>query len=135
MLQENHTFDNYFGMLNPYRQTNGLNVGDDGNTYNVDGIDDKLTTISNSDDEGTSYPLFKFTSTCIDDESSDWLASYGDVNRYNFLATRPIQMDGFVHNAEGYAKSCAASPSGTCSGAFHRSHRSSAPWATTTRAS
>ncbi len=118
MLQENHTFDNYFGMLNPYRQTNGLNVGDDGNTYNVDGIDDKLTTISNSDDEGTSYPLFKFTSTCIDDESSDWLASYGDVNTYNFLATRPIQMGGFVHNAEGYAKSCAASPSGTCSGAF-----------------
>ena len=118
MLQENHTFDNYFGMLNPYRQTNGLNVGDDGNTYNVDGIDDKLTTISNSDDEGTSFPLFKFTSTCIDDESSDWLASYGDVNTYNFLATRPIQMGGFVHNAEGYAKSCAASPSGTCSGAF-----------------
>ena len=118
MLQENHTFDNYFGMLNPYRQANGFNVGDDGNTYNVDGIDDKLTTISNSDDEGTSYPLFKFTSTCIDDESSDWLASYGDVNTYNFLATRPIQMAGFVHNAEGYAKSCAASPSGTCSGAF-----------------
>ncbi|MGC2620806.1 MAG: alkaline phosphatase family protein, partial [Acidobacteriaceae bacterium] len=23
MLQENHTFDNYFGMLNPYRKTNG----------------------------------------------------------------------------------------------------------------
>ncbi len=118
MLQENHSFDNYFGMLNPYRQSNGWNVGDDGNTYNVDGIDDKLTTISNSDDEGTSFPLFKFTSTCIDDESSDWLASYGDVNTYNFLATRPIQMGGFVHNGEGYAKSCAASPAGTCSGAF-----------------
>ncbi len=118
MLQENHTFDNYFGMLNPYRQTNGYNVGDDGNTYNVDGIDDKLTTISNADDEGTSFPLFKFTSTCIDDESSDWLASYGDVNTYDFLATRPIQIGGFVHNAEGYAKSCAASPAGTCSGAF-----------------
>ena len=118
MLQENHTFDNYFGMLNPYRQTNGLNVGADGNTYNVDGIDDKLTTISNSDDQGTIYPLFKFTSSCIDDESSDWLASYGDVNTYDFLATRPILMNGFVHNAEGYARSCAASPVGACSGAF-----------------
>ena len=30
MLQENHTFDNYFGMLNPYREANGWNVGDDG---------------------------------------------------------------------------------------------------------
>ena len=118
MLQENHTFDDYFGMLNPYRQTNGLNVGDDGNTYNVDGIDDKLSTISNTDDEGTTFPLFKLTSTCVDDESSDWLASYGDVNTYNFLATRPIQMGGFVHNAEGYAKSCAATPGGTCSGNF-----------------
>ncbi len=61
-------------------------------------------------------PLFKFKSTCIDDDSSAWLASYGDVNRYDFLTTRPILTDGFVHTAEGYAKSCAASNS--CSGAF-----------------
>ena len=44
------------------------------------------------------------------------LASYGDANTYNFAATRPILMDGFVHNAEGYAKSCAAG--GGCSGNF-----------------
>jgi phospholipase C len=117
MLQENHSFDNYFGMLNPYRIANNWNVGADGNTYSVDGIDDKLATISNEDDEGTSFPLFKFKSTCIDDDSSDWLASYGDVNRYNFLATRPILMDGFVHTAEGYDKSCAVSGSG-CSGVY-----------------
>ena len=117
MLQENHTFDNYFGMLNPYRQSNGYNVGADGNTYNVDGIDDKLNTISNTDDEGTTYTLFPFTSTCIDDETSAWLASYGDVNTYDFSAPRSILMDGFVHNAEGYAKSC-AQPGSSCSGAF-----------------
>ena len=117
MLQENHTFDNYFGMLNPYRKANGWNIGEDGVDYEVDGIDDKLSTISNSNDEGTAYPLFKFTSTCIDDESSDWLASYGDVNTYDFLTSRQILMNGFVHNAEGYAKSCAA-PGATCSGNF-----------------
>jgi len=116
MLQENHSFDNYFGMLNPYRHSKGWNIGDDGVDYEVDGIDDKLSTISNQDDEGTSYSLFKLTSTCIDDDSSDWLASYGDVNRYNFLATRPILTDGFVHNAEGYDKNCASSNS--CSGSF-----------------
>lgn len=116
MLQENHTFDNYFGMLNPYRQAQGWNKGDDGQIYSVDGIDDKLTTISNQNDEGTTFHLFKFKTTCVDDESSDWLASYGDVNRYDFSATRAINMDGFVHNAEGYAKSCAAS--GSCSGTF-----------------
>jgi phospholipase C len=114
MLQENHTFDNYFGMLNPYRRTMGMNVGADGVTYNVDGIDDK-PTISNSDTQGTAYSLFKFTSTCIDDETSDWLASYGDANPYDFLATRPILMSGFVLNAEGYADTCTPT---TCSGDF-----------------
>ncbi len=119
MLQENHTFDNYFGMLNPYRKATGWNIGDDGTDYEVDGIDDKLSTITNVNDENTSYPLFKFTSTCIDDESSDWLASFGDVNRYDFTTTRPILMDGFVHNAEGYAKSCAApGAGGSCAGNF-----------------
>jgi phospholipase C len=119
MMQENHSFDNYFGMLNPYRKANNFNLGDDGTDYEVDGIDDKLTTISNEDDQGNAYPLFKFATTCVDDMSSDWLASYGDANRYNFLATRPILMDGFVHNAAGYANSCAAPGSaGSCAGNF-----------------
>jgi phospholipase C len=116
MLQENRSFDSYFGMLNPYRRSNGWNVGDDGKTYDIDGIDDKLTTITNQDDEGTTYGLYKFRSTCIDDDSSDWLASYGNVNRYNFLTSRPIKMDGFVHTAEGYAKSCVNS--GICGGDY-----------------
>ena len=116
MLQENHTFDDYFGMLNPYRKTEGWDVGADGKTYNVDGIDDKLDTISNETDEGTKVPLFKFTSTCVDDMSSAWLESYGDVSRWSFATTRPINMDGFVHTAEDFDKNCVAS--GTCSGNF-----------------
>ena len=118
MLQENHSFDNYFGMLNPHaRKANDWSVGENGVTYTVDGIDDKLRTISVEGDESTTYKLFKFATTCIDDESSAWLASYGDANTYDFLNTRPILMDGFVHNAEGYAKSC-ADGGGACSGAF-----------------
>ena len=109
MLQENRSFDTYFGMLNPYRKANNMSVGDDGNEYDVDGIDDKLATISNQDDEGDTFGLFKFNSTCIDDMSSAWLESYGDVNRYDFTTTRSINMDGFVHTAEGYAKSNAGS--------------------------
>ena len=105
MLQENRSFDTYFGMLNPYRASNGWNVGDDGQTYTVDGIDDKLSRFHNDDDEGQQFGLFKFKSACIDDMSSAWLESYGDVNRYNFTLTRPVLMDGFVHTAENYAKS------------------------------
>jgi phospholipase C len=117
MLQENHTFDNYFGMLNLYRKKNSFNMGDDGVDYEVDGIEDKLGGIVNTNDEGTPFQLFKFTSTCIDDESSDWLASFGDVNPFDFSTGRKIAMSGFVHTAEGYAKSCAANPS-ICSGTF-----------------
>ncbi len=118
MLQENHSFDNYFGMLNPYRHANNMYIGQDGNDYEVDGIDDKLSTISNEDDQGTTYNLFPFTSTCVDDMSSDWLSSYGDVDRYDFTTTRPVALDGFVHDAEGYANSCIASGGGSCSGSF-----------------
>jgi phospholipase C len=103
MMQENRTFDTYFGMLNPYRKANNLNVGDDGNTYNVDGIDDKLTT-TNVNDEGTSFPLFHTKSSCLDDMTSAWLESYGDISRYDFLPSRTMLMDGFVHTAEDYAK-------------------------------
>jgi phospholipase C len=116
MLQENHTFDNYFGMLNPYREANGWNIGQDGKTYNVDGIDDKLTKISDQDDEGATFPLFKFKTTCIDDATSAWLESFGDVNRYDFSMTRAMQVNGFVHTAEGFAKSCVASKD--CSGTY-----------------
>ncbi len=116
MMQENRSFDSYFGMLNPYRTQYGFTQGADGDTYIVDGIDDKLNRISNEDDQGTSHKLFKFATTCVDDMSSAWLESYGDVNRYDFLASRSINMDGFVHNAEGFANSCIAS--GTCSGAY-----------------
>jgi phospholipase C len=116
MLQENHSFDSYFGMLNPYRHTNGWNIGANGQDYEVDGIDDKLNIISNQDDQGDTYNLFKLASTCVDDMTSAWLESYGDVNRWDFSTTRAINMDGFVHIAEGYANNCAST--GFCSGQF-----------------
>ena len=91
MMQENRTFDTYFGMLNPYRKANSLNVGDDGNTYNVDGIDDKLTPRQTLTMKVTSFPLFHTMSSCLDDMTSAWLESYGDVNRYDFLPSGPCR--------------------------------------------
>jgi phospholipase C len=105
MLQENRSFDTYFGMLNPYRQSNSFTVSEDGNTYTVDGIDDKLTSFANPDDQGQSFNLFKLNTSCVDDMSSAWLESYGDVNRYDFAPDRALSMNGFVHTAEGYAAS------------------------------
>jgi len=113
MLQENRSFDSYFGMLNPYRESNGWTISEDGNIYSVDGIDDKLSQFANSDDEGQSFNLFKLNSTCVDDMTSAWLESYGDVNRYDFTTNRATSMDGFVHTAEGFAKSGAGDGSFT----------------------
>ncbi len=112
MLQENRSFDSYFGMLNPYRQANGWTASEDGNTYTVDGIDDKLTQFANPDDQGQSFNLFKLKSSCLDDMTSSWLESYGDVDRYDFSPTRAVSMDGFVHTAQGYAEAGAAGNTG-----------------------
>lgn len=116
LMQENRTFDTYFGMLNPYRKAHGWTKSEDGKTYEVDGIDDKLASTSNDNDQGESFPLFKFTSSCIDNESSAWQESFGDVNRFDFQPSRSIAMDGFVHTAQGFAKSCA--DSGICYGTY-----------------
>ncbi len=104
MLQENRSFDSYFGMLNPYRVAQGWTTSEDNQTYTVDGIDDKLSKFVNYDDENEPFMLFKTKSTCLDDMTSAWLESYGDVNRYDFRFDRPMLMDGFVHTAEAFAK-------------------------------
>jgi len=147
LMQENRTFDSYFGMLNPYRQsmTTGSqpwNIGDDGTEYDVDGLTDANGAVGNfptptgisnpatnnlSDPvtcpasgswEGqsctaglplypaTQFSLFKLNTTCVDDMSSDWIGSYGDVNEYDFSTGRKIKMDGFVHIAQNYEDSC-----------------------------
>jgi phospholipase C len=128
MLQENHAFDNYFGMLNPYRQSHGYDKGDDGNTYDVDGIEDKINgqaydavnqqgqVISNKDKSGGVHTLYPFKSTCVDDMSSAWTESFGDVSLGNFLPTRPIKMNGYVSNADGFANSKCPGGVGPCTG-------------------
>jgi phospholipase C len=127
MLQENHTFDDYFGMLNPYRKNNGYNMGTDGTEYDVDGIEDKIngqaysavrgsTTINNKDKSGGLHPLYPLKSTCLDDMSSAWSESFGSVSLGNYLTTRPIRMQGFADNGDGFANSKCPGGKGPCTG-------------------
>ena len=130
MLQENHSFDNYFGMLNPYRQSHGFEIGDDGVKYDVDGIEDKVNgqaydsvgkagqIISNNDQQNPkgAHTLFKFKSTCVDDMSSAWTESYADTALGNFSTTRQIRMNGFASNADGFANSKCPGGVGPCTG-------------------
>ncbi len=107
MLQENHTFDNYFGMLNPYRKTNGWNIGDDGKDYDIDGIDDKLNTISNKDDQGDHVCALQIQN---DLRGRHELGVAGELWRRQPLGRSrrraPSTWTGFVHIAEGFAKNC-----------------------------
>jgi phospholipase C len=127
MLQENHTFDNYFGMLNNYRSTKGWDKGTDGTTYTVDGIDDKWNTsylagsgvtrsISNTDKQGGVHTLYKLKSTCIDDASSAWSESYGDESLGDYIVGRTIKVNGFVNNGDGFANSKCTGGVGPCTG-------------------
>jgi phospholipase C len=129
MLQENHTFDNYFGMLNNYRSTKGWDKGTDGTPYSVDGIDDKWNTsytagpgagvkrtISNNDKQGGVHTLYKLKSTCIDDASSAWSESYGDESLGDYIVGRTIKVNGFVNNGDGFANSKCTGGVGPCTG-------------------
>ncbi len=93
MLQENRSFDNYFGKLNDYRQAHGLGA-------DVDGI--PASASNPSYDGSTQVQPFHFNTVCVESETPAWNASRRDVNRYNPLSkTGP--MDGFVYSAANYA--------------------------------
>jgi phospholipase C len=131
MLQENHAFDNYFGMLNPYRSAKGWDKGTDGTPYSVDGIDDKWNTsylagpgpgvtrtISNNDQQNPkgTHTLYPFKSTCVDDMSSAWAESYADTSLGDKAVGRTIRMNGFASNADGFANSKCPGFVGPCTG-------------------
>ena len=160
LMQENRSFDTYFGMLNPYRKAKGWTMSADGN--DVDGLTDANDVVGNfptptgipnpatnnvSDAitcptsgtwEGTSctpgaviYPvtsfkLFPLASTCVDDMTSDWVGSFGDVSKYNFTTARKVYMDGFVHIAQDYSDNCnnPADPTNPFCGSGNLSRRS-----------
>lgn len=92
MLQENRSFDTYFGQLNGYRTAHGLPADVDGMPANA----------SNPADDGTTVTAFKLNNLCIENMSPAWLESHGDYNR--FEPNGPPLMDGFVHTAAGIAK-------------------------------
>ena len=89
MVQENRSFDEYFGMLNAYRQANGM-------PQDVDGLP---PTASNPTLNGKGIiPAFHMISACTEAPSPSWNESHVDFNRKApTLAT--ATMDGFVTTA------------------------------------
>ncbi len=93
MMQENRSFDAYFGKINDYRATLGL--GRD--------ADDLETDFTNPADDGDTITTFHLATSCIYNTTAAWLESHGDVNRFNLAEDAPLLLDGFVHTAAGAA--------------------------------
>jgi len=93
MLQENRSYDSYFGKINDNRAAQGLG-------RDVDALD---TLFSQPADDGSTIGNFHFVTACIYDSSQAWLESHGDVNRAQPADGNPVLMDGFVHTASGDA--------------------------------
>jgi phospholipase C len=95
MVQENRSFDHYFGQLGQYRAANGFGAASD-----IDGLP---PTSWNAADDSTIIHSFHVGTTCVEELSDDWMESHVDMNE-NHPGSSTILLDGFVHIAGGYAK-------------------------------
>jgi phospholipase C len=95
MLQENRSFDSYFGQLGAYRARNGYGAATD-----VDGLP---PSAANPRDDGTAIGSFHMQSACAENATPDWLESHGDFN-LDVPGSDVFTGDGYVHNAEGMSQ-------------------------------
>ena len=95
MMQENRSFDSYFGKINDYRASLGL--GRD--------ADDLETDFTNPTDSPDTQQIrtFHLGTSCIYNTSAAWLESHGNANRFDTSDSAPLLLDGFVHTAAGLA--------------------------------
>ena len=95
MVQENRSFDHYFGKLGEYRQRFGY-----GSAKDIDGLSANPV---NPTLDGSYVHSYHLDTTCIEELSPDWLESHADVNR-DHPGSSAMPMDGFVINSAKYAQ-------------------------------
>src|SRR5438552_15098196 len=94
VMQENHSFDNYFGVLayasgSPYRNGNGAcaatdNRCVDGLTCSADSLGNLTCSNSNLDDDGTMVRAFHEPSRCVTpDLDHSWFGTHHEGNFLN----------------------------------------------------
>ena len=94
MLQENRSFDNYFGQLNAYRTAHGLGA-------DVDGL--SPSDGNPSFDRSTTIHPFRWNSVCQEQISPGWNESHRQWNR-NDPTSSTGAMDGFVYSAANLSR-------------------------------
>jgi phospholipase C len=99
MVQENRSFDTYFGQLPAYWQANGF----PGQQF--DGL--PANASNPSYDGKTKIPAFHVATECVQNLSPSWNESHVDWNRTSPTSSTAA-MDGFVYNAAVYARNAPA---------------------------
>jgi phospholipase C len=98
LMQENRSFDHYFGQLNAYRTTKGL-------TAEADDLSKAGNVSLVSWDGSGNISPYKMNSGCIGDLSSSWVEAHQDIDLQNPSNPRtPAPMNGFAHSAGGFAE-------------------------------
>ena len=95
MVQENRSFDHYFGQLGQYRAANNFPRC----------LRYRRITILGLECCRQRHHLHSFhmATTCVEEFSDDWMESHVDMNE-NHPGSSTILFDGFVHIAGAYAK-------------------------------
>jgi phospholipase C len=98
MVQENRSFDQYFGKLNDYRVKQGLSP-------DIDGLTDAMSNPTR-DFTGTIKP-FHLRTQCMDNTTPSWNDAHPQRNHFHPACTAascsPALMDGFVYDAGSVA--------------------------------
>ncbi|HLX77186.1 MAG TPA: alkaline phosphatase family protein [Terriglobales bacterium] len=90
LLQENRSFDHYFGHLPDYWSANG---------YSSEPFDGEPADASNpGTTAGTSVSAYHLTTTCVENPSPSWNESHADWNHEDPTSSTPL-LDGFVRTA------------------------------------
>ena len=94
MLQENRSFDEYFGHLPDYWKAKGFPQATNGTTF-----DGEPSNASNVDDTGATVSAYNIATACTENPSPSWNEDHVDRNRNDSTSPNNAPMDGFVHTA------------------------------------
>jgi phospholipase C len=94
MMQENRSFDHYFGQLNNYRQAQGLGADVDVTPANASQV---------GTDKVSVFTPFHLISKCTEDLSSYWNESHNAWNHAVPTSATPM-MDGFAFSAGNFSR-------------------------------
>jgi phospholipase C len=89
LLQENRSFDHYFGHLADYWSANG---------YSAEPFDGEPSDASNPGTDGSTVNAYHLATTCVENPSPSWNESHGDWNHEDPTSST-AKLDGFVRTA------------------------------------